>query len=99
MPRRMRRAAVLGATAHVASSRGQAKGAAAAAAGQPAPAPAAPAPATPAPAAPAPAPAVALASPGAADSYDQLMRLKALLDAGALTQDEFEAEKQRLLSA
>lgn len=84
MPRRMRRAAVLGATAHVASSRGQAKGAAAAGAdGQPAPAP---------------APAAAAPS-GAVDSYDQLMRLKALLDAGALTQEEFDAEKQRLLSA
>lgn len=96
MPRRMRRAAVLGATAHVASSRGQAKGAAAAAAAQPAPAPAAPAPATPAPEPPEPA---APAPAGAADSYDALMRLKALLDAGALTQEEFEAEKQRLLSA
>jgi hypothetical protein len=92
MPKRMRRAAVLGATAHVASSRGQAKGAAAAAGGQPAPAPVAPA--DPTPAVPDPAPA----SPSAADSYDQLMRLKALLDAGALTQDEFEAEKQRILN-
>ena len=92
MPKRMRRAAVLGATAHVASSRGQAKGAAAAAGGPPAAAPTSAEPATPAPADPAPA------SPGAADNYDQLMRLKALLDAGALTQDEFDAEKQRILS-
>jgi hypothetical protein len=85
----MRRAAVLGATAQVASSRGQARGAAAAGAdGPPAPAPAE---AAPAPAAAAPS--------GAAGSYDQLMRLKALLDAGALTQEEFDAEKQRLLSA
>ena len=84
MPRMLRRAAVLGATAHVASSRGQAKAAQQQAAAAPAPAPAA-------------APPVAETS--SADSYDDLMKLKGLLDAGALTQAEFDAQKQKILSA
>jgi hypothetical protein len=85
----LRRAAVLGATAHVASQRGQARGAAeaqeqaAAQAQYAAPPPAAPA-------APAAAPT---------DSYAELMQLKQLLDAGALTQAEFDAQKQKILSA
>ena len=89
MPRMLRRAAVLGATAHVASKRGQAQGAAQAqeqAAAQEqyaAPPPAAPA-------APAAAPP---------DTYAELMQLKSLLDAGALTQAEFDAQKQKILSA
>ena len=89
MPRMLRRAAVLGATAHIASQRGQARGAAEAqeqAAAQEqyaAPPPAAPA-------APAAAPT---------DSYAELMQLKQLLDAGALTQAEFDAQKQKILSA
>lgn len=94
MPRMTRRAAVLGATAHVASKRGQAKGAAAAqeqaaAVEQPAAAPTqvqAPAPAAP-------------PAPSTADSYEELMKLKSLLDAGVLTQAEFDAEKQKILSA
>jgi len=89
MPRMLRRAAVIGTTAHVASSRGQAKAEAAqqqdAAAGPPA---------QPAGAA-APAPA---ATP-AEDPYGDLMKLKELLDAGALTQEEFDAQKQKVLSA
>lgn len=94
MPGRMRRAAALGATAKLASNRGQAKGAAAAeqaaaAAAPPAPPAAAEAP----PAVPAPA------SPNAADNYDALMRLKGLLDAGVLSQEEFEAEKLKVLGA
>lgn len=93
MPRRMRRAAVLGATAQVASTRGQAKGAAAAAAEQPAPVAAAP---TAQPAATATA---APSSPAAADNYDTLMKLKGLLDAGVLSQEEFEAEKRKILGA
>ena len=97
MPGRMRRAAALGATAKVASTRGQAKGAAAAEqAAAAAPAPPAPpaAPAAPvAPAAPAPE------STAAADNYDTLMKLKGLLDAGALSQEEFEAEKRKVLGA
>jgi hypothetical protein len=88
MPRMLRRAAVLGATAHVASNRGQAK-AEAAAAQQQAPPPQAAAPQAP--------PAEAAAT--SADSYDDLMRLKGLLDAGVLTQAEFDAEKQKILSA
>lgn len=93
MPRRMRRAAVLGATAKVASSRGQAQGAAAAAQA----APVAPAPT----AEPTPAPVdvadVAPPASGAADNYDTLMKLKGLLDAGVLSQEEFDTEKQKIL--
>jgi len=89
MPRMLRRAAVLGATAHVASKRGQAKGAAAAA--PPPEEPAAAAPETPA--------APETAAPTTADSYDELMKLKGLLDAGVLTQAEFDAEKQKILSS
>ena len=83
MPRMLRRAAVLGATAHVASKRGEARAAAAA-----------PPPEEPAPAAP-----EAAAAPAPEDSYDELMKLKGLLDAGVLTQAEFDAEKQKILSA
>ena len=90
MPRMLRRAAVLGATAHVASQRGQARGAAEAqqqAAAQEQYA--------------APPPPAAQAAPAAAptDSYAELMQLKQLLDAGALTQAEFDAQKQKILSA
>jgi AcrR family transcriptional regulator len=90
MPRMLRRAAVLGATAHVASQRGQARGAAEAqqqAAAQEQYA--------------APPPPAAQVAPAAAptDSYAELMQLKQLLDAGALTQAEFDAQKQKILSA
>jgi hypothetical protein len=49
----------------------------------------------------APPPPAAQAAPAAAptDSYAELMQLKQLLDAGALTQAEFDAQKQKLLSA
>ena len=73
MGRMLRRAAVLGATAHVASNRGQAKAEQQQAAQQRAPA-----------AADAPAPAAPTDSP--MDSYGELMKLKELLDAGVLTQ-------------
>ena len=73
MPRMLRRAAVLGATAHVASNRGQAR----AEAEQQQDAAAAP----------------------AEDPYGDLMKLKGLLDAGALTQAEFDTQKQKILSA
>ena len=88
MPRMLRRAAVLGATAHVASQRGQARGAAAqeqadeAAAAPPPPAPEA-----------APAPESA-----PRDTYGELMKLKELLDAGVLTQAEFDEQKQKILA-
>jgi hypothetical protein len=88
MPRRLRRAAVLGATAHIASKRGQAKAEAAA---QPE-ADSAPAPEEEA--APAEAPAESRS-----DSYGDLLKLKELLDAGAITQDEFDAEKQKILGS
>lgn len=101
MPRRMRRAAVLGATAKVASTRGQAKGAAAAA--QAAPVTAAPTaepPTAEPPTAEPPAAAATVPSAAsAAENYDTLMKLKALLDAGVLSQEEFEAEKQKILGA
>ncbi len=86
MPRMLRRAAVLGATAHVASKRGQARGAAAAE--------------QQAAAAPPPAEVAApVAEEAPADTYGDLMKLKELLDAGALTQEEFDAEKQKVLGS
>ena len=95
MPRMLRRAAVLGATAHIASKHGQAKAEAAAqqeAAAAPPPDPA------PAPAEPQPAPE-AVSTPSRADEYDELMKLKELLDAGVLTQAEFDAQKQKILGS
>lgn len=92
MPRMLRRAAVLGVTAHVASNRGQAKAEAEAAAQQQAaPDPVAYEPPPQAPAEPAAA--------SSEESYAELMRLKELLDAGVLTQAEFDAEKQKVLGA
>jgi len=74
----------------MASKRGQAK--AEAAAQQQAPAePAPPPPMEAAPPVAAPAPAE--------DTYGDLMKLKELLDAGVLTQAEFDAQKQKLLNA
>ena len=87
MPRMLRRAAVLGTTAHVASNRGQAKAEAA----QQQDAAAAP------PAQPVEAEAPAPAAAPAEDPYGDLMKLKELLDAGALTQAEFDAQKQKIL--
>ena len=87
MPRMLRRAAVLGATAHVAANRGQARAEAA----QQQDAAAAPPPAPVQDAAPAPAPAQ--------DTYGDLMKLKELLDAGALTQAEYDTQKQKILGA
>jgi len=86
----LRRAAVLGATAHVASNRGQARAEAAAAAEQQAAPPPVEAPPPVAPAAPA---------ASSADSYADLVKLKELLDAGVLTQTEFDSEKQKILGA
>ena len=85
MPRMLRRAAVLGATAHVANRRGQAQGQAQAAQEQQY-------------AAPPPAP-MAAPEEAAPDSYAELMKLKELLDAGVLTQAEFDTQKQKILSA
>jgi hypothetical protein len=89
MPRMLRRAAVLGATAHVASSRGAARGAEQQAAADAAAAPPPPPPEQAAPAAP---------SAVSADSYAELMKLKELLDAGVLTQEEFDAQKAKILA-
>lgn len=55
----------------------------------------------PAPA-PAPAPAAAPAAPAGGmteDRVDQLVKLKGLLDAGVLSEDEFAAEKARILAS
>jgi len=91
MPRMLRRAAMLGATAHVASKRGAAKAEAAQAqAAQAAP----PAPVPEQAAAP-----VAEAAQAPVDSYGELMKLKELLDAGVLTQAEFDAQKQKILGS
>ena len=91
MPRMLRRAAMLGATAHVASKRGAAKAEAA----QAQAAQAAPPPPVPEQAA---AP-VAEAAQAPVDSYGELMKLKELLDAGVLTQAEFDTQKQKILGS
>ena len=85
MPRMLRRAAVLGATAHVASNRGAARANAQnaqQAAAQP----------------PAPQYDQAPAAPAPTDIYADLAKLKGLLDAGVLTQAEFDAQKQKILA-
>jgi hypothetical protein len=84
MPRMLRRAAVLGATAHVASNRGQARAEQQQAAAAAPPPVAAEVPA---------APTVEI------DTYGELMKLKELLDAGVLTQEEFDAQKAKVLAA
>jgi hypothetical protein len=84
-PRFLRRAAVLGATAHVAARRGAERGAAAEAE-------------APSAESGTPAPAETPESVPAEDRYDDLMKLKELLDAGVLTQAEFDAEKQKVLA-
>jgi hypothetical protein len=107
MPRMLRRAAVLGATAHVASQRGAAKAQAAQQTAPPAevpdqgvPEPAVPEPAVPEPAVPEqPSPPVAEAVAAPTDAYGDLMKLKELLDAGVLTQAEFDAQKQKILGS
>ncbi len=92
MPRMLRRAAMLGATAHVASKRGAAKAQAAqaqAAAGGSA-------------CTRSGAGGGARGGGGAqapVDSYGELMKLKELLDAGVLTQAEFDAQKQKILGS
>ena len=93
MPRMLRRAAVLGATAHVASQRGAARAQEA----QQQAAPPAAVPEQTVPEQPSPPVAEAVAAP--TDAYGDLMKLKELLDAGALTQAEFDAEKQKILGS
>lgn len=95
MPRMLRRAAVLGTTAHVASRRGAARAEAA----QQQAYEQAPPQQQMAPVPEQAAPSEAEAPRGEADPYGELMKLKQLLDAGALTQDEFDAQKQKILGA
>ena len=90
MPRMLRRAAVLGATAHVASNRGQAR------AEQQQQQAAADASAAPPPSPPEQAPAAPAAA--STDSFADLMKLKELFDAGVLTQEEFDAQKTKILA-
>jgi membrane protease subunit (stomatin/prohibitin family) len=89
MPRMLRRAAVLGATANVAAKRGAAQGAQAAQAAQEEAAPSPPAEAR--------VPAEAQVATAPVD-YAQLTKLKELLDSGILTQEEFDAEKAKVLA-
>jgi hypothetical protein len=92
MPRMLRRAAVLGATAHVASRRGAARA-------QEAQQQVAPPAAAPEEAAPEQADPTAEAAAAPTDAYGDLMKLKELLDAGVLTQAEFDAQKQKILGS
>ena len=46
----------------------------------------------------APLPPEAAPAPAAADPYAQISELKSLLDSGALTQAEFDAQKQKILA-
>ena len=94
MPRMLRRAAVLGATAHVASKRGAARAQQQAAQQQETEAPEQLAAVPEQAVAP-----VAEVAAAPTDSYGDLMKLKELLDAGALTQAEFDTEKQKILSS
>ena len=45
------------------------------------------------------APTEVEAAAGSADPYGDLMKMKELLDAGVLTQAEFDAQKQKILGA
>lgn len=56
-----------------------------------------PAQAAPPPAAQAPPPAASAAPTSEADRIDALTKLKNLLDSGVLTEEQYEAEKQKLL--
>ncbi len=88
-------ATMIGGTAYVASQAGAKAGAAnAQAAEQPQPVVIQQAPPPAAPPAAAPS---AEASPD--DKMDQLAKLKQLLDMGALTQEEFDAQKARILGS
>jgi Short C-terminal domain len=93
-------AAMVGGTAYVAGKAGAKAGAANAPAAQQAPPAAQQAPAAAAPlpveAPPTPAPP-AVESTG--DKMDQLTKLKQLLDMQALTQEEFDAQKARILAS
>lgn len=94
MPLRRRRpiarAAVVGGTAYVAGKAGAAKGAEAAAQQQAA---------APPPPQQAEAPIDAPVEESTEDKMEQLKKLKGLLDEGILTQDEFDAQKAKILAS
>jgi Short C-terminal domain len=83
MPRLLRRAAALGATA-LAARRAAGRGAEVEA---------------PSAGSATPPPAETPRSVPAENRYDHLVKLKELLDAGVLTQAEFDAEKQKVLAS
>jgi hypothetical protein len=90
------RMAAIGGVAYMGSKAGANRANAnAQAQGQAAPAQAAPPPPPPAAA---PAPAAADATSGATDRISQLKELAELHDSGALTQEEFDKEKTRILA-
>ena len=92
-------AAMVGGTAYVAGKAGARAGAAAQQQAAAPPAQPAPAPAPP-PAAPTAAPtAAAPEAESSAQKMAELEQLKHLLDAGVLTQAEFDAQKLRILSS
>jgi hypothetical protein len=76
------------------SKAGAQKGAASAQAAQQAQAAA-----QPAPAAAAPAPAAPPVEPSTDEKMDQLAKLKQLLDMDAITKDEYDAQKTRILAS
>ncbi len=82
MPRMLRRAAVVGGVAHHARRAGAAQAQQEAATQQAAPEPA----------------AAPQAAPAKEDPYEALKKNKELLDQGILTQAEFDAQKQKILS-
>jgi hypothetical protein len=92
-------AAVIGGTAKVASQAGAKAGAANAQAAQPAQAGVQQAPPTAEPAVAEPAAAAPPTQESTDDKMDQLAKLKQLLDMGALTQEEFDGQKARILGS
>jgi len=92
-------ATMIGGTAYVAGKAGAKAGAANAQAAQPAPAPAQQTPAAAAPPTDPQPTAAAPAEVSADDKMDQLTKLKQLLDMDALTQEEFDAQKARILAS
>ena len=95
-------ATIVGGAAYAGSKAGAQKGAANAQAAPQPQAAAQPAPVAAAPAAVAPpveAPAALPVEPSADEKMDQLAKLKQLLDIDAITKDEYDAQKTRILAS